>query len=155
MMSAYRAVEVVGNFSNPVEVSWNYMTDNFSEFSITTWISFILHEVQNIVSQDRPRIKTVRELRWIGNARDIYTELSCLQSSMLRLFGAGKYQHPNIARFLTIHRLNYSNGPTGRTMTEGSSMSISGMGCWNTALVLDNIWERPISKLQTLIERHW
>jgi len=31
-------------------------------------------------------------------------------------------------------------------------MSVSGMGCWNTALVLDNIWERPISKLQTLID---
>ena len=24
-------------------------------------------------------------------------------------------------------------GPTGRTTTEGSSMSVSGMGCWNTA----------------------
>jgi len=64
MTSAYRAVEVVGNFSNPVEVSWNYMTDNFSEFSITTWISFILHEVQNIVSRDRPwgmdKIKNTR-----------------------------------------------------------------------------------------------
>jgi len=64
MTSAYRAVEVVGNFSNPVEVSWNYMTDNFSEFSITTWISFILHEVQNIVSQDRPTMdNTVRQAR--------------------------------------------------------------------------------------------
>ena len=78
MMSAYRAVEVVGNFSNPVEVSWNYMTDNFSEFSITTWISFILHEVQNIVSQDRPTMdNTVRQARWIGNARDTRNFPAC------------------------------------------------------------------------------
>ena len=36
--------------------------------------------------------------------------------------------------FLAIYRLNYSNGPTGRTTTEGSSMSVLGMGCWNTVL---------------------
>jgi len=40
-------------------------------------------------------------------------------------------------------------------MTEGSSMFVSGIGCWNTHLVLGNGWERPISKLRTLIERHW
>ena len=33
---------------------------------------------------------------------------------------------------LTVN-YSYNNGPTGRTMTEGSSMSVSGMGCWNTA----------------------
>ena len=47
LMSAHRAAEVVGNFSNPLEVSWTYMTDNFSQFSIMTWISFVFHEVQN------------------------------------------------------------------------------------------------------------
>ena len=36
--------------------------------------------------------------------------------------------------FLTTYRLNYGNGPTGRATTEGNSMSVSGMGCWNTAL---------------------
>ena len=46
LMSAHRAAEVVGNFSNPLEVSWTYMTDNFSQFTILTWISFALHEVQ-------------------------------------------------------------------------------------------------------------
>jgi len=34
-----------------------------------------------------------------------------------------------------VYRRNYSysNGPTGRTTTEGSSISVSSMGCWNTA----------------------
>lgn len=39
----------LGNVSNPVapyaESGWNYMTDNFSEFAILTWISVVFHEV--------------------------------------------------------------------------------------------------------------
>jgi len=64
---------------------------------------------------------------WIGNTCDTQTCNQCYSYFVL-----AKYQL-NSVRFLTIYRLNYSNGSTGRTRTEGSSMSVSGMGCWNTA----------------------
>ena len=44
-------LQTVANTSyNPVEPyvasGWNYMTENYSRFTIAVWISLILHEVQ-------------------------------------------------------------------------------------------------------------
>ena len=43
-------LQTVGNASNPLEPYfasvWNYMTDNYSRFTIAMWISVALHEVR-------------------------------------------------------------------------------------------------------------
>ena len=51
--------------------------------------------------------------------------------------------------------LNYRNGPTGRTTTEGSSMSVSGMGCWNTAPGTGQRLGKTNFETSMIIERHW
>lgn len=49
LSTVYRTAETLGSIHNPfesyVESGWNYMTDNYSEFAIATWISVILHEL--------------------------------------------------------------------------------------------------------------
>lgn len=49
LSTVHRTAETLGSIHNPfesyVESGWNYMTDNYSEFAIATWISVILHEV--------------------------------------------------------------------------------------------------------------
>jgi methylsterol monooxygenase len=50
MESVHGSVEAIENISNPLnsllmEPAWNYMTDNFSEFTITFWFSILMHEV--------------------------------------------------------------------------------------------------------------
>lgn len=48
--AVYKAASVVGNTSVPFEgyiaSGWEYMTDNYSKFTIATWFSIILHEVR-------------------------------------------------------------------------------------------------------------
>ena len=49
MGAVYKAASAVGNSSVPFEgyvaSGWNYMTDNYSKFTIATVFSGILHEV--------------------------------------------------------------------------------------------------------------
>lgn len=49
MGTMYKAAYVLGNTSLPFEgymaSGWGYMTDNYSKFTIATWFSIILHEV--------------------------------------------------------------------------------------------------------------
>lgn len=47
--TVYKTASVIGNTTVPFEgyisKGWNYMTDNYSEFTIETLFSVILHEV--------------------------------------------------------------------------------------------------------------
>ena len=49
MLTMYGAAEALTNVSNPLsavaETGWTYMTDHYSEYTITSWISIVLHEV--------------------------------------------------------------------------------------------------------------
>lgn len=49
MQTLYKTASVVGNSSVPFEgyiaSGWNYMTDNYSKFTIAMWFSVIYHEV--------------------------------------------------------------------------------------------------------------
>lgn len=40
---------MAGYLINPLEVCWTYMTDNYSEFTIATWFSVVLHEVRALL----------------------------------------------------------------------------------------------------------
>lgn len=48
--TVYKAASAVGNTSIPFEShvasGWQYMTDNYSKFTISTAFSIILHEVK-------------------------------------------------------------------------------------------------------------
>ena len=50
--TVYKTAYVLGNTTVPLEghiaKGWNYMTDNYSEFTIATIFSVILHEVYPI-----------------------------------------------------------------------------------------------------------
>ena len=46
----YNTMEVIGNVTNPLddlflEPAWKYMTTNYSRFTISFWISVLVHEV--------------------------------------------------------------------------------------------------------------
>ena len=46
--AVFKAASAVGNTSVPlVESGWEYMTDNYSKFTISMVFSVILHEVNN------------------------------------------------------------------------------------------------------------
>ena len=40
---------MAGYLINPLEVGWTYMTDNYSDFTIATWFSIVLHEVRTLL----------------------------------------------------------------------------------------------------------
>ena len=47
--SATEELAMAGYLINPLEVCWTYMTDNYSEFTIATWFSVVLHEVRTLL----------------------------------------------------------------------------------------------------------
>lgn len=47
--SAAEELAMAGYLINPLEVGWTYMTDNYSDFTIATWFSIVLHEVRTLL----------------------------------------------------------------------------------------------------------
>lgn len=49
-LALYNTIDAIGNVTNPLddfflEPAWKYMTDNYSKFTISFWISILVHEV--------------------------------------------------------------------------------------------------------------
>ena len=54
LMQEASVLKMVDNLTNPVsdlflEPAWKYMTDNYSKFTISFWVSVLIHEVGDVV----------------------------------------------------------------------------------------------------------